>query len=357
MVVSGLDPLADVVASPAVVAVPKADLHLHQEVFPRLERIIAGRQGRAAYAWRAWARQVMGTVPPGPGRLEAIYRPDQTLGVDRSLDAEPELFITRVADILAEAAAEGAIYVEVRFGADRFLALPNFMDLFREAERRVQARHPNLCAEAIGHLQVQADAERRRAEEDKLNACLRAARDGLGGVDLLVQPYDATDDPGLWRIAYGWAERAAAAGLGLTVHVGEFATASVAAALGTPGLRRIGHGTHIAAAPHLLDALARSGVTLECSLTCNVVLGSAPSYADHPIRRFVQHGIPVTLATDLPLHVSTTIGREYAIAAALGVSLDDLLTFTRNAIAASFTTPTRQAALVSRLDAARVRGG
>ncbi|MDQ6672698.1 MAG: hypothetical protein M3069_18480 [Chloroflexota bacterium] len=345
MVVPALEPLTDVSVTPELAALPKADLHLHQEVFPRLERIVARQQGRDPYAWRAWARQVMDTVPPGPGRLQAIYRPDQTLGVDRSLDNDPELFITRVADILAEAAADGAIYVEVRFGAERLKALPDFMDLFREAERRVQARHPRLCAEAIGYLEVQEDAERLRAEEEKLDACLRAARDGLGGVDLLVRPYDATDDPGLWGTAYRWAERAASAGLGLTIHVGEFATPSIAAALRTPGLRRIGHGTHVADDPHLLDELARSGATVECSLTCNVVLGSAPSYQDHPIRQLARHGIPVTLATDLPMHVCTTIGREYAIAAALGFSLDNLMAFTRNAVAASFTSATRRAAL------------
>ena len=134
----------------------------------------------------------------------------------------PELFITRVADILAEAAADGAIYAEVRFGADRLIALPDFMGLFRQAEERVQARHPRLRAEAIGYVEVWDDAERLRAEEQKLHACLGAARDGLGGLDLLVRPF--------------------------------------------------GHGTHVAEDPHLLDELARSGVTAECSLTCNVVL-------------------------------------------------------------------------------------
>jgi adenosine deaminase len=345
------EPLVDVSATPEVAALPKADFHLHQEVFPRLERIVAHQEGREPYAWQAWARHVMNTVLADPGRLQAIYRPDHTLGVDRSLDNNPELFITRVADILTEEAADGAIYVEVRFGADRLTAMPDFMGLFREAEERVRARHPRLYAEAIGYVEVWADAERLHAEAEKLDACVRAAHDGLGGVDLLVRPYDATDDPELWRTAYRWAERAASVGLGVTVHVGEFATTSVAAALRTPGLRRIGHGTHVADDPHLLDDLARSGVTLECPLTCNVVLGSARAYEDHPIRQFAQHGIPVTLATDLPMHVCTTIGREYAIASRLGFSPDDLRLFTRNAVAASFTTSARQAALFRELEA------
>ncbi|TME22394.1 MAG: adenosine deaminase, partial [Chloroflexi bacterium] len=85
-------------------------------------------------------------------------------------------------------------------------------------------------------------------------------------------------------------------------------------------------------------------------LTCNVVLGSAPSYEDHPSRRFVEHVIPVTLATDLPMHVCTTIGREYAVAALLGFSPAELLEFTRNALNGSFTTPTRKAMLLRELE-------
>jgi adenosine deaminase len=345
-----LKPLEDVAITPAVASVPKADLHLHQEVFPRLDRIVARQQRRAPYPWRAWAREVMDTVPAGPGRLDAIYQHDHELGVHRSLDSDSDLFISRVVDILEEAAADGAIYAEVRFGADRLLALPDFMRLFRAAEKRVQSQYPALHAEAIGYVEVWDDPARQETESNKLHACLRAACDGLAGIDFLVRPYDATDDPDLWRTAHQWADRAASAGLGVTMHVGEFGTTSIGSALSTPGLRRIGHGTHVGDDRAFLDEVARSGVTLECSLTCNVVLGSALSYEDHPIRRFVEHGVPVTLATDLPMHVCTTIGREYAVASLLGFSPAELLRFTRNALAASFTTPTRKAMLLRQLE-------
>src|SRR4029453_5404373 len=112
-----------------------------------------------------------------------------------------------------------------------------------EAERRAQLRYPRLRAEAIGYLNVRDETEWTEREAVRLEACLQAAREGLGGVDFRVDPYDVTADPDLWGTAYRWAERAAAVGLGVTVHVGEFGTASVAAALQTPGLRRIGHGT------------------------------------------------------------------------------------------------------------------
>jgi hypothetical protein len=57
MAVGALEPFTDVSATPDISALPKADLHLHQEDFPRLERIVARQQGREPYAWHAWARQ------------------------------------------------------------------------------------------------------------------------------------------------------------------------------------------------------------------------------------------------------------------------------------------------------------
>jgi len=141
-----------------------------------------------------------------------------------------------------------------------------------------------------------------------------------------------------------------AAGLGITAHAGEFSPANVGAALRVPGLTRIGHAVYAAHGPKLLEQLARSGVTVECNLRCNVILGAVQSYADHPIGQFVRHNIPVTLNTDHPVRVWTTIGREYAIAAALGFGPEQLLSFTRNAMQAAFVSPARRAALLEEFD-------
>jgi hypothetical protein len=65
-----------------------------------------------------------------------------------SLDARSDVFVERVSDTIREAAADGAILVEVRFGsATSFRS--DFMPLFREAELRVQRDFPRCQAEAI----------------------------------------------------------------------------------------------------------------------------------------------------------------------------------------------------------------
>jgi adenosine deaminase len=165
---------------------------------------------------------------------------------------------------------------------------------------------------------------------------------------LLYEPYDREFD---WERAGRIAARASDAGLGVTTHAGEFSPANIASALAIPGLTRLGHAVHAAHDPRLLDLVARSGVTIECCLTCNVVLGAVRSYEEHPVQRFVAHGIPVALGTDDPVQIGTTIGREYVLAHALGVSPAALLGMTRHAIQAAFTTPERRAAMLAALPA------
>ncbi|HLZ21436.1 MAG TPA: hypothetical protein VKQ30_04860 [Ktedonobacterales bacterium] len=335
-----LDPLGDVLIHPTIAALPKADLHLHQEWSPHLDRVLARREGRPAYDWRSWARRVMAETPPGIARLRRLGEIEPT--PPGSYD-NAEYFVAWVEDALEAAAADGAVLVEVRFGKEEVLR-PGFMALFREAERRVRARHPAVRAEALVILMLWETPE---LLARLLEACTSAARDGLAGIDLLYQPYDTEAE---WEPMYRAAERAADAGLGITAHAGEFSSANCAAALRVPHLSRIGHAVYAARDPRLLELLAHSGVTVECCLSSNVVLGAVPSYEEHPIHRFVEHGIPVALCSDVPVQVATTIGREYALAHALGFSPAELVSFTANAIRASFTPPARKAALLAALD-------
>jgi adenosine deaminase len=280
----------------------------------------------------------MAETPPGMPRL---LRLGEIQPASADADSAPELFVARLVALLEEAARDGAVLVEVRCGGDTPLR-PDFLPLFREAERRVQARYPRLRAEAVAVVILW----REESLEPTVAACLRAAREGLRGIDLLYAPYDTEAD---WSAAARIADRAAKAGLGVTAHAGEFSTANIAAAARLPGLTRLGHATYAAEDPRLMELLVERGITVECSLSSNVVLGAVPSYEAHPIRHFLDAGIPVALGTDDPVQLCTTIGREYAIAAALGFTHRDLLGFTESAIRAAFTTPERRAALLAEI--------
>ena len=277
-------------------------------------------------------------MPPGMPRLEAIKG---ELEVDDLDMLAKDHFVEWVADAMYDAAREGVILVEIRFGAE-WVKWPDLMPGFQEAERQVQSSYPDFCAEVIM-------SGVRTPQPDVMDACLEARRAGLAGIDLFPAPYEREADPAEWNELYSWAERAAEVGLGVTVHAGEFSPANIRSALRVPGVTRLGHAVHAAFDTALLDEMAEAGVTVECCLTSNVVLGSVPSLKDHPIRTFIDAGIPVTLSSDDPVSLNTTIGKEYELAAGLGFDTPALLEFTRNGIASSFTSSERKTALLSRI--------
>ncbi|MEQ7128656.1 hypothetical protein ABN034_29530 [Actinopolymorpha sp. B11F2] len=322
----------------AIDAIPKADLHLHQEAERCLDRIFSRRDGRPPYDWSAWRRQIIETVPAGQERLRLIG----TVKPVPLADDDDDLFVARFAELLEFEAEAGAHYVEVR-GDGRTIRKARFMELFRQAEQRAQEKYPQLRAEAIAIIMTTLPADEVAAIADE---CVRARGDGLAGVDFLYQPYLTDAD---WTPIHRLAERFAEVGLGVTAHAGEMSTANIAAAAQTPGLTRIGHGIHAASEPGLIDLLIDRGITLECALTCNAFLGATPSLEEHPLPQLIEAGVSVALATDNPIQVGTTIGREYLVAASLGLTIRQLHDIARNAIQASFTTPDRRAELLARL--------
>jgi adenosine deaminase len=132
-------------------------------------------------------------------------------------------------------------------------------------------------------------------------------------------------------------EIAAAAGLGCTVHAGEWAGAeSVRTALELP-VTRIGHGVRAIENAALVEELAEREIVLECCPTSNVVLGAFPTYEDHPLPRLRAAGVKVTLGSDDPPYFGTSIGGEYAVCSErFGYDDEQLRDITRTALEAAF---------------------
>ena len=140
-------PLADVPISPAIAALPKADLHIHQEEVARFERVVAQRLGRPPHDWRESARRLLSETPPGRNRLLGMYAPDQHLDLAGEPHDCPENVIAIMADAMEAGAADGALLLELRFGASGWmLNRPDFMTLFRDAERKVGVRYPHFLS-------------------------------------------------------------------------------------------------------------------------------------------------------------------------------------------------------------------
>ena len=118
-------------------------------------------------------------------------------------------------------------------------------------------------------------------------------------------------------------ERARAAGLRSVPHSGETTgPESVWDALRHLGAERIGHGTSAAQDPELLAYLAEHRVPLEVCPTSNIRTRAVDTLPDHPLARFVEAGVPVSVNSDDPPMFGTTLSAEYAVAAGL-LDLDE----------------------------------
>jgi adenosine deaminase len=143
---------------------------------------------------------------------------------------------------------------------------------------------------------------------------------------------------------------AAGAGLGCTMHAGEWAgPESVRAALQLP-VTRIAHGVRAIEDPELVSQLVNRGTVLECCPTSNVVLGVYSSYEEHPLPRLRDAGVRITLGSDDPPYFGASVAGEYEVCAErMGFRETDLLDVTGTAIDAAFCDEDLKAALRARL--------
>ena len=342
-----LHPYAPEIDAASVRHLPKTDLHVHAETYGRFMRVVEQRRGLAAYSHRDVMERHWAETPAGLARLVEVSRllraqADRCVGRDcQELAEEPDFVEAGFEQLMEEEASCGSMLAEIRCGGG-WVLFPHFLTCFRGAERRVRARHPGFHAEPL----IAWGLVEPGVTEVIVRYTCELASDGIAGVDLYPE-YRRYEHLAICRMA----ERAAEAGLGIVCHDGEFEPESLRRSLDIPGLTRVGHATQAWREPGLLDEFARRGIVVEVSLSSNVVLGAVASYEEHPLRRFIDAGVGVTLCSDDPLTFATDIGREYAIASMLGFSEAELRSFARTGIEASFTSRENKAALLDALDA------
>ena len=142
-------------------------------------------------------------------------------------------------------------------------------------------------------------------------------------------------------------------GLPCTCHAGEGAGASsVAAAIHHCHSHRIGHGTRLIEDAALMAEAKRAGVAIECCLTSNVQTHAVEHLDEHPLRRYFDAGLKVSLNTDNRLMSGTDLVTEYGLAAKhQGFSFDELCRLARAGFENAFLPETERSALLARVDA------
>ena len=144
-------------------------------------------------------------------------------------------------------------------------------------------------------------------------------------------------------------ERARQLEMHTTAHAGEAAGAeSIWGAIRSLKVERIGHGTHAEEDEALLDYLVEHRIPLEMCPISNVRTGSVDSLANHPVRRYFERGLLVTVNTDDPMMFGNSLAEEYqALVQTLGFSRDDIRALILQAIQASWQTDEKKQALIA----------
>jgi adenosine deaminase len=248
-------------------------------------------------------------------------------------------------EYLAGCARDGALYVELTASPDH-AALVGLSD----------EEHLGGIARGIDDARTEHGIEGRIliscVRNFGVEQALRVARHAAERPHPYVVGFSMAGDEENYP-AHDYAEAfriAADAGLGCTVHAGEWAGAdSVRAALELP-VTRISHGVRSIEDRALVAELAERGIVLECCPTSNVVLGVFPSYEQHPLPHLIAAGVRVTLGSDDPPYFGASVGGEYEICRErFGFDDEALRDITRTAIEAAFCEESLKQALMQRV--------
>jgi adenosine deaminase len=325
---------------------PKAELHCHLDgsVRPATLLELARDQHVAMPRDDAEALGDFMRVDDARNLEEYLERFSVTLSVMQTAEA-----MERVAYELAEdCAREGVRYVEVRYAP--VLNIRGGLTLAQAVEhpltglRRAQREHGIVARVIICALRHLPPA----TSLDLARLAVEFKDEGVVGFDLAggEAGHPASDHAAAFA-------HAQAHGLPCTCHAGEGAGAeSVADALHACRAHRIGHGTRLGEDAAILAEVRDRRIPIECCLTSNVQTHAAASYDTHPLRRYFDAGLQVSINTDNRLMSGTDLVTEYGLAARhLGFTFDELARLARNGFAGAFLPPEERAALLARVDA------
>jgi adenosine deaminase len=306
-----------------------AELHTHLggSVASDIMWSLAHEQGIALPVKDYWAFDALVTVSDPRGvqnldELDAIYHwteliQSSPLAVERSVHAA----------IGGAYRSQRITTLEVRFnpmkrnrGGERdldhiILAATRGLDLAR-------LEYPQVRAGLILMMDRTFD---RRQNEVIVDKAVRWSSRGVVGVDI------AGPRPGGLRYDYtqvsAMVETAREAGLGITIHVGEEgATGGEEIGEVVESLRpdRIGHGILAAHDPGLMELIRAAGVVLEICPTSNLLTKALADEEEvrETFRRFAEHDVPFTIATDGPEMMRTHLRDEFALVHRIG-ALDE----------------------------------
>jgi len=339
-------PEFDTSLSSFVARLPKVELHLHLEGAVRPETLLELSQNKSGLRrkvdeWIAARRAECFRYTNFREFLVAF-------GIISLLIETPRdysLITTRLIEWLAE---QNVQYAEVIFAAGVVLWKKQAVEAVFEAVATAAED-----AEARTGVQVRwiFDATRQFGVDHVRQVMRRAARYrsqgvvgfGIGG-DEVVGPAKLFSD--IFREARDL-------GLHCVAHAGEACgPESIRDAVESLGAERIGHGLTATRDVGVMALLRDRRIPVEVCPSSNVATGLIARFEDHPMPRFLEAGLVVTLNSDDPAMFGTSLQEEFMHAArSFELSRETLTGLCRNAMHASFLSEDEKLKLAAQLPA------
>ncbi len=253
---------------------------------------------------------------------------------------EYEDFTFIAAAVARDLAQQNIRYAEVFYSPPDFARHGLQTGQLTEAIRAGLARVPDieiaLVADLVRDFGPQR-AARTLAEVSEVH--------NLGVIGVTIGGSEQDWPPELFAAVY---EEARRLGFHTSAHAGEAAGAeSVWGAIRTLRVERIGHGTRAYEDESLLDYLTEHCIPLEVCPVSNLRTGVVRSLDEHPVRRYFQRGIVVTINTDDPKMFGNSLAGEFRLLEErLGFSRDDIRTLILQGIQASWLPQDRKQKLI-----------
>lgn len=339
--------MADAFATPAdraafIAALPKAELHLHIEgsLEPELMFELARRNGiaipfatvediRAAYAFSNLQ-----------DFLDIYY---QGMGV---LQTEQD-FYDLTAAYLSRAHADGVRHSEIFFDPQghtaRGIPFATVVGGITRALDDAQARYDMSSRLIMCFL--------RHLSEEEAEATLDEARPWLDRIDGVgLDSSEVGHPPAKFQRVFA---RARDLGLRLVAHAGEEGPpAYVHEALDLLGVDRIDHGNRSLEDEALVARLADDAMCLTVCPLSNLKLCVVDDMTAHPLKTMLDAGLLATVNSDDPSYFGGYVNANYtAVADALDLSRDELVTLARNSFLGAFLDDDAKARHLAAIDA------
>lgn len=336
-------PLASPRPSAFILSLPKAELHLHLEgaIDPASLLELRKQHGKDStvdevahfYQYKDFAGFLMA--------FKAITEDLQTA-------ADYELITYRLMEKLkTENVLHAEVYVSVGVNLWR---KQDFASIFEGLERGRERGERDF---GVSLLWIFDAVRQFGAEKAKSVAELAVRYKDRGVVGFGIGGDEAKAAAELFREVYSYA---ADHELRLTAHAGE--SAGPESVWGALNIRaeRIGHGLTAAHDPELVEELSRRQIPVEICMTSNLRTGVCPALAEHPVRRYFDQGIMVTLNSDDPAMFGTTLAGEYQLAQdAFGFTDEHLRELARNSFEASFLPAEKKLQFLNLFDSVAAR--